>query len=348
MIKEDIHKALTGQHTNAVKILHSPRLQACTIEQLLAADLPAPKPIIPPFLFESDLCMIYGYRGSGKTWFSLGLSYSIAAGISFLSWKNHGARKVLFLDGEMRGARIKQRLAMIANAALPVEAIPDNLKILNRDMIPLEIGWPDMGTAEGIQIISALVDEETPEVIILDNISAWVRSGKGENDEESWRGISSFLMMQRAKGRAVIIIHHAGKNGAQRGTSKREDILDTVVALKKPDNYDTTEGLRVRLLFEKSRNLDGGEIPSIEVSLDTQEQKAVFHVVEAHDDPISKVHELIAMGATRREIMETLGVDRFQLGRLEKKAQAQGRSFILPDDRGNKKISSYKGGRVTV
>ncbi|MGL4666455.1 MAG: AAA family ATPase [Saezia sp.] len=321
---------LTAQKQNAAT------LTACTFEELLKANLPEPKPIIPPLLFESDLCMVYGWRGAGKTWFSLYLSYCIAAGVDFLGWPCIKACRVLVLDGEMRASRLKKRLAMIANALLPQEANPDNLHILTRDMNSLNMDWPDIGKEDGRTGILALIEQVNPGVIILDNISAWVRSGKGENDEESWRDVASLLMLLRAQGRAVVLIHHSGKGGVQRGTSKREDILDTVIALKKPTDYEPTEGLRVEVVFEKSRNLDGGDIPQIEVSLSTENNQAVFMVQEAQTDPINMVHALIADGASRKEIEQALSINRFQLMRLAEKAQKQNRGFILPDNRKKK------------
>lgn len=322
---------ITEQKQNNVIALHT-----CTFEELLKANLPEPKPIISPLLFEGDLCMIYGWRGAGKTWFSLYLSYCIAAGVDFLSWSCTRAYRVLVLDGEMRASRLKKRLAMIANALLPQEADPDNLHILTRDMNSLSMEWPDIAKEDGRTAILKVIEQLNPSVIVLDNISAWVRSGKGENDEESWRDVASLLMLLRSQGRAVVLVHHSGKGGAQRGTSKREDILDTVIALKKPTDYEPTEGLRVEVVFEKSRNLDGGEIPQIEVSLSTENHQAVFTVQKTQADPINIVHALIADGASRKEIEQVLGMNRFQLMRLAEKAQKQNRGFILPDGRTNK------------
>lgn len=54
-----------------------------------------------------------------------------------------------------------------------------------------------------------------------------------------------------------MFIHHAGKSGAQRGTSKREDVLDTVVALKRPGDYVTSQGARFEVHFEKARGIFG-------------------------------------------------------------------------------------------
>ncbi len=325
--------------TDALKGNPNPNLlTVCSLHELLAASLPEPAPIVAPILFEADLAMIYGWRGCGKTWFALALAYAIASGGAFLNWACGKARRVLYLDGEMRAARLRKRLAMIAKASLPIQAEDGFLNILTRDMQPMNCDWPDLGRPDGRAEIASIITRSGAEVIVLDNISAWVRSGKGENDEEHWRDVASFLMTQRAHGRAVVLIHHSGKSGAQRGTSKREDILDTVIALKKPDDYDPAEGLRVQVEFEKARNLDGGDIPSIEIKLVTKDHKAIFEVIECKTDPITVVHELIGAGASRTEIMTAVGMNRFQILRLEKKAESLGRPFKLPDARkGNKK-----------
>jgi putative DNA primase/helicase len=320
-----------------------PRLSLCNLDGLLTAKLPEPLPIIHPIIYEGDLAMIYGWRGAGKTWFALGLAYAIAAGVPFLGWECPGPRKVLYLDGEMRAARLRKRLAMIMKAALPNEAQPCMMDVLTRDTQAEGCDWPDLGSSLGREALATLIEHSDPAVIVLDNISAWLRSGKAENDAESWSEVATFLMRLRSQGRAVVLIHHAGKGGQQRGTSKREDILDTVVALKKPDDYDPAEGMRVAIEFEKSRNLDGGEIPSIEVKLTTDNQTAVFVVTETQTDPISIVHELLATGATRSEILKAVNMDRFQISRLQKKAESMGRGFVLPDTRKkNPKASSEK------
>ena len=311
------------------------------IYALIAADLKDPEPIIAPILFEADLLMIYGWRGCGKTWFSLGLSYAIASGGNFLTWHCRKPRKVLILDGEMRAARLKKRLSLII-AGVEEEAAPGMLRILTRDMCQDSVDWPDLGRADGRESLVNLIEQEAPEVIVIDNLSAWIRSGKGENDEESLRECASFLLQQRARGRAVVLIHHAGKGGQQRGTSRREDILDTVVNLKRPDDYDPADGMRCELSFEKARNLDGGEVTTLAVEFSTKSGKAVFTSSEIKADAISQVHDLIKDGATRGEISKATGLDRFQLRRLQDRAKNQGRPFVIADAR----AKSGNGGKV--
>jgi putative DNA primase/helicase len=212
-----------------------------------------------------------------------------------------------------------------------------------------QVDWADIGTAAGRSDINDLIARHDAQVVVLDNLSAWQRTGGKENDAESWNEVAGWLLHLRSQGVAVVIIHHQGKNGLQRGTSKKEDILDTIIGLKRPPDYDPSDGLRVCLEFEKARNLDGSEIPSVEVSLKVADGVATFDVIKTQSDPISVVHALIDDGATRGEIQNALGMDRFQLKRLEERSVKLGRPFKLPDARSNKKsaekhYSNIKGG----
>jgi hypothetical protein len=38
--------------------------------------------------------------------------------------------------------------------------------------------------------------------------------------------------------KTVFLIHDSGKNNEKRGTSKREDVLDAVLNLRRPEDYD--------------------------------------------------------------------------------------------------------------
>ncbi len=74
--------------------------------------------------------------------------------------------------------------------------------------------------------------------------------------------MQNWLLRLRRKGIAVLLIHHAGINGRQRGTSRREDALDTVIALRRPVDYSPKEGARFEVHIEKARALVGeGALP---------------------------------------------------------------------------------------
>ena len=74
-------------------------------------------------------------------------------------------------------------------------------------------------------------------------------------------------MEQRRAGRSVVFMHHAGKGGAQRGTSRREDVLDTVIALRRPQDYQADQGARFEVHFEKNRGFYGDDAKAFEAAL---------------------------------------------------------------------------------
>src|SRR5215468_5734601 len=64
--------------------------------------------------------------------------------------------------------------------------------------------------------------------------------------------------------------YHAGTNGRQRGTSRREDALDTVIALRRPEDYSPEQGARFEVHFEKLRNrVDGNGAVAFEARIET-------------------------------------------------------------------------------
>ena len=60
--------------------------------------------------------MIYAARGLGKTWAALMIAYAVSSGGHFLTWKAEAAAGVLYIDGEMPLAVMKERLAQIVTS----------------------------------------------------------------------------------------------------------------------------------------------------------------------------------------------------------------------------------------
>ena len=88
------------------------------------------------------------------------------------------------------------------------------------------------------------------EVVLFDNVSTLFRTGQ-ENEAESWAPVQNWLLKLRREGRTVVIIHHSNKAKAQRGTSKREDVLDTVLNLRAPSDYEPSEAPALRCISRK-------------------------------------------------------------------------------------------------
>jgi putative DNA primase/helicase len=112
--------------------------------------------------------------------------------------------------------------------------------------------------------------------------------------------------------KSVLVIHHGGKSGQQRGTSRKEDVLDTVIALRKPPDYQADQGARFEIHFEKSRGFFGPEAEPFEVRLvgdSWQESK-----IKSGDDleTLSALHQ---QGMSIRDIADRTGLSKSSVAR---------------------------------
>jgi len=222
--------------------------------------------------------MIYSPRGVGKTLFGMTSAYAIAAGTSFLGFKIEKPRKVLYIDGELPAETMRERLAAIVPGFTQQPPADDYFRILMADLN--NDGLPDLGTTAGQAWIDAQVGDA--EVLIADNISTLVRSGK-ENEAEGWLPMQSWVLRHRRAGRAAVLFHHAGKGGAQRGTSRREDVLDTVMSLRRPADYKPDQGARFEIQYEKCRGFHGKDAQQLEARYEVREGAAKWTRTEIVD-----------------------------------------------------------------
>jgi hypothetical protein len=238
-------------------------LNVVDIKELLLHTFPRRESILSPVFNLASINMIFSRRGVGKTHAALGIAYAAASGGAFWIWTATRPFKTLFIDGEMPGEALQARLAAIVNAN-EKEPPEGYFKTITIDMNDGRM--PDLSCLDGqIEIEEACTSAE---LIVLDNLSCLCRSGR-ENEAESWLSIGEWAMRMRSLGKCVIFIHHAGKDGNQRGTSKREDILDIVIDLKRPTDYEPEQGARFIVYIPKARHLSGSEAQSFEASLST-------------------------------------------------------------------------------
>jgi len=167
---------------------------------------------------------------------------------------------------------------------------------------------PDISTLGGQIEIEAACQEA--DVIIVDNLSCLARSGH-ENEAESWGSIGEWALRMRSAGKCIIFMHHAGKNGTQRGTSKREDLLDIVIELKHPNDHKPRDGARFIVGFLKGRHLVGDEANAFEAWLKTgEDDKQFWEMTDAAESTYSQVVELSILGLTQAVIATELNVNR--------------------------------------
>jgi hypothetical protein len=123
---------------------------------------------------------------------------------------------------------------------------------------------PDLATQAGQRMLDPLLDGA--DLLVIDNVSTLCWTGS-DNSAGSWTSVQEWILRLRKRGLAVLLVHHSGKSGEQRGTSRREDVLDTVIGLRRPEDYEPQQGARFEVHVEKSRAHFGDAGRPFEASL---------------------------------------------------------------------------------
>lgn len=298
-----------------------PQIKIVKVTEFLDMEIPPREEILSPILQTQSLNMIHAYRGIGKTHVALGIAYAVASGGTFFKWTAPIPRRVLYLDGEMPACVIQERLLSIVSGSDISIPSPDYLQLLSPDLQPN--GIPDLSTREGQLLLEPYLKDI--ELIVVDNISSLCRTGR-ENEAEGWSPVQEWALRQRAAGRSVLFIHHSGKGGGQRGTSKREDLLDTVITLKRPSDYQMKQGARFEVHLEKGRHILGEDASPFEAWLMSDENSGSFwtckDLSEATGD---RIITLFNEGLNQTDIANELGVNKSTICRAIKKAKVEGR-----------------------
>jgi len=328
-VDTSIERARRAEHADGFnRIALGVSLRAVTLAEFLAMEIPAPESLLGRLITGQSLSLVYSWRGVGKTWFSLCCAYAIASGGTFLRWTAPRPRRVLYLDGEMPAAALQRRLASIA-AGSEAEATTDFFKLVTPDLCGGLV--PDLATHEGQEAVDRLIAETGAEFVCVDNLSCWVRSGV-ENEAESWQVMAEWLLRHRSSGHAVLLVHHAGKGGAQRGTSKKEDILDVSLDLRRPPTYEPEQGAAFAIEFKKARHLTGSDVESFEAALTIDQNGAARWAMTAlKESTYDRVVELAGLGLSQKEIAEELDINKSNVSRHWRKGVECG--HIIPKGR---------------
>lgn len=297
--------------------LYRTRFDIVSVVDFLSLPLPPLEYILFPWLRKKALVMIYAERGIGKTYFALSLAWAIATGGNFATWKAIKPQNVLYIDGEMSAQAIQERLSGLSKAS--DESLPNAhaFHLLTPDR--QERGVPNLAVPTDRQEIEMILANY--DVLVLDNLST-LNYGGEENSADSWGDIQQWFLKLRTMDKTLILIHHAGKNGNQRGSSRKEDALDVVIALKRPKPYSSSEGARFEVHFEKARSLSGPEVNPFELQMFSESDGRIsWKTKQLRGANVPRMIELSKKGKSCQAIGEELGLDKSTVSRHLKKAR---------------------------
>jgi AAA domain/DnaB-like helicase N terminal domain len=236
-----------------------------TSSELHDLQLTPRRKLLGDWFCEGDLGFIFAFRGVGKTWLALAIAQALSAGGKLGDWQAHKRVKVLYIDGEMPPDLMRDRCVGLL-------ASNTNLEFLNHEILFERTGKVlNIANPEVQQAITACCITTGVKVLILDNLST-LASGMKENEADSWELVNNWLLDLRRRKIAVIIVHHAGRSGEMRGTSKREDNVFWIIALDDAKkNADDKRGARFISRFTKPSRNTQEDVPTYEWHFVTDE-----------------------------------------------------------------------------
>lgn len=292
-------------------------LEAMGANMLSELVLPRPKKHWGDFIVDRRTGMINAPRGAGKSNFALALGLSMGYGVDYLGNRPARPRRVVILDGEMDLHTMQERLNEQAKA-LGVETDDTHLRFVSPELF--DGMMPSMSNEEGQHEIDKVLGENW-DVLFIDNYSAFSETGR--EDGESWMPWIRWMLKHKRAGRTVIVIHHTGKNGQQRGSSKHEDALDFSIALKPlPDNKHDGN---LRFIFEwkKSRHLPSDKTRPFMITYAKTPDGHVWtrgNVDDANQQMV-RAKKLRKQGLNQTDIAKKLGVNKSTICRWLGKAE---------------------------
>ena len=306
---------------------------SCTLGELAVMDIPKRKAIIDPLIMEGSSMEINGGTGIGKTWFTLEMLCSIATGEKFLGkYEITNPRPVLYIDGEMPFDSIRDRVTMIMARYIykyQVSKIPihfSNPFLFENNFIPKINDTKITQTLIKDQIKRISDIHSSPIFVCFDNLSCL--TDYKENDNDDWTSMLDMYTFLKHEGHSICHVHHVGKGGQQRGASRKHDALDTVIHLKRPEDYDASEGAVFNVRFDKHRHFAGEYARSFKCAIKVDDNNKVSWDISDYKDVASE--ELLNAycsglpDITYTKLEEEFGISKSTIGRTIKQCVKNG------------------------
>ena len=231
-------------------------------EDLVTTPMPRRTALLGQWMKQGDLGYLFAPRGAGKSWMAMLIAQAVADGLPLGQWSaGEAPRPVIYFDAEMNLADVQER-----SCKLGIHS--PNFQWLSNERLFLTSG-------QGVNIASPVHQAGLSAMLpdgcffIIDNLST-AQLGMGENDNDSFDAVRDWLLSLRHRHITVMIVHHAGRNGAMRGSSRREDMAHWVISLKDATDTDATVKAFITSFDPpggKVRNCQAREVPALKWTL---------------------------------------------------------------------------------
>lgn len=299
---------------------------ALDLGTFLESEIVSPEMVLEPFLPIGGSGILFSIPGVAKTWLAHRLAFAVAKGEPWLGFEVPKPRRVLLIDGELSMAVLHKRLKAVANGEeYPRPGMMSVLcaeELMQRRGRPLDLG-DEIERNTMLEDIWARSMDSRPELVILDNLAAlW--AGLDENDNgKVGAEVNRWIAQLRFLRCAVLLVHHASKEGigrGPRGGSALTGPVDFVIGLHpKPKALSP----HFTLTFTKQRH-ERVPHPEFEIELEPGPNGMAFKVHGPGSDSKAELLRFIADNPpkSQRDLSRKTGIPdgtlRRRLGELRR------------------------------
>jgi hypothetical protein len=282
-------------------------------DTLRSIELPERRTFLFPWLTEQSMTLVYSWRGTGKSFFILGIINAVTKGEKFGPWEAVEPVPCLYLDAEMPAGMLQERAEEMGIGR--ATKAPARLISMN---YALDLGLPrrNLIDPEWRGQLSEILISGGYKLFFVDNISSLTPEIE-ENAKQAWDVINQWALELRFRGVSTVLLHHAGKSGAQRGTSGREDNVDTSILLKRPADFQVTDGCRFVCVFEKDRCTEGRQLLA---EYEFQYQDGLWTFANSKTKGREQVLKLLDQGKSQKQVADELSKDKGWISRVRREA----------------------------
>ena len=293
------------------------------------------KKLLADWFCEGDCGFIYAFRGTGKTWFGVAMANALATGGKLGDWQANEPVKVLYVDSEMPPGLMRDRFDGLGNH--------ENLHFLNHEILFERTEKViNITNREIQQAITGHCVNTGIKVLFVDNLSS-AASGMAENDTDAWELVNNWLLDLRRRKIAVVLVHHAGRSGQMRGTTRREDNVFWTIALDDArKTADDKRGARFISRFDKPSRNTQEEILAYEWHFVTHRFSGEVSISHKPAQTADVFLKLIEDGVTEcTDIADEMKLSRATVSRIAKqqikagKIIKKGREYLLREEAKN-------------
>ncbi len=269
----------------------------------------SPLPLLSPVITAGSLSILYAESGAGKTWVAMSIAVAVSFGIkAFHTWKAKKSHKVLYIDSELGKTTFNERIGKV------ISCYPGDLKHNSNNT---QLTWEhandiDISQLSGQQEINDLISEANSRddknhkvrLLILDNLSTLTNF---TDSNKAWNSIHTWAKELAKKNIAVLVVHHSGKDGAQRGGTAKTVTADSVIRLDKVKSGPTKISLKVSI--QKGRNTYGKHAEPFTIELDPNKKNSRWKTIRPQrnkEEQNNIIIERSAQGWKESEIADEL------------------------------------------